>query len=197
MPYTLCSAHHPWLTAQLSVHSLSACRAWRCQICKQCDHNDHRHRTASAQCMCPVRGMPSHEAGRTCRGSLLTSARQCALFTADTADALSRPVLGRCGPWHRSTCTADTAEHHAHSSPCWECIVQQASIPISLCDLMVVAQPASSCSHYRPASEGRLRMVSCSMHVPLTATMWCLGPIASPWGRICRGRWWRPEAGPG
>ena len=97
----------------------------------------------------------------------------------------------------RSTCTADTAEHHAHGSPCWECFLQQASIPISLCDLMVVALPAVSCSHYRPASEGRLRMVSCSMHVPLTATMWCLGAIASPWGRICRGRWWRPEAGPG
>ena len=39
-----------------------------------------------------------------CRGSWLTSARQCARLTALTAVARSSPVLGRCGPWHRSTC---------------------------------------------------------------------------------------------
>jgi hypothetical protein len=45
----------------------------------------------------------------TCRGSLLTSARQCARLTADTAADFSSPVLGRCGPWHRSTCTHQPA----------------------------------------------------------------------------------------
>ena len=77
-------------------------------------------------------------------------------------------MLGRCGPWHRSTCTADTAEHHAHSSPCWECIVQQANIPISLCDLMVVAQPAlellSLPASERGAPENRVLFYAHSPH---------------------------------
>ena len=39
----------------------------------------------------------------TCRGSWLVSPLQKALFMAATAVDFSRPVLGRCGPWHRST----------------------------------------------------------------------------------------------